>query len=66
LKHGRIKFAVETLDDLWHLQHLVEPGNIVTAPTLRREHLKADKLRQATPFPRWYGRVAAVQAVSKL
>jgi len=45
LKRGRIKLAVETLDDLWHLQHLVEPGDIATALTWRREHLKVNKLR---------------------
>lgn len=45
LKHGRIKLAVETLDDLWHLQNIVEPGDVATALTRRREHLKVDKLR---------------------
>jgi protein pelota len=45
LKHGRIKLATETLDDLWHLQHLVEIGDVVTALTWRREHLRVDKLR---------------------
>jgi protein pelota len=45
LKHGRIKLAVETLDDLWHLQNLVEPGDVATSLTRRREHLKVDKLR---------------------
>jgi len=45
LKHGRIKLAVETLDDLWHLQHLIEPGDVATALTRRREHLKVNKLR---------------------
>ncbi|MDI6642573.1 MAG: mRNA surveillance protein pelota [Candidatus Hodarchaeaceae archaeon] len=45
LKHGRIKLAVETLDDLWHLQHLVEPGDIAMASTWRRERETGDKLR---------------------
>lgn len=45
MRHGRIKLAVETLDDLWHLQHLVEPSDIATALTWRREHVKVNKLR---------------------
>lgn len=45
LKRGRIKLVVETLDDLWHLQHLVEPENIATALTWRRERFKTNKLR---------------------
>jgi protein pelota len=45
LRHGRIKLAAETLDDLWHLQHLVEIGDFVTALTWRREQLRVDKLR---------------------
>lgn len=44
-KHGRIKFAVETLDDLWHLQHLIEPGDSATMLTWRRERAETDKLR---------------------
>lgn len=45
LKHGKIKLAVETLDDLWHLQHLVVSDNIVTSSTWRREQEPGDKLR---------------------
>jgi protein pelota len=45
LKRGKIKLVVETLDDIWHLQHLVGPGDIATALTWRRERLKTDKLR---------------------
>ncbi|MBC7219375.1 MAG: mRNA surveillance protein pelota [Hadesarchaea archaeon] len=45
LKHGKIKLAVETLDDLWHLQHLIYVGDIVTATTWRREQEKGDKIR---------------------
>lgn len=45
LKHGKIKLAVETLDDLWHLQHLIELNDIVTAQTWRREREVEDKLR---------------------
>jgi protein pelota len=45
LKHGKIKLAVETLDDLWHLQHLIRPGDLVTATTWRREQEVSDKIR---------------------
>ncbi|MGC8816990.1 MAG: mRNA surveillance protein pelota [Candidatus Hadarchaeum sp.] len=45
LKHGKIKLALETLDDLWHLQHLIRQGDIVTATTFRREQETGDKIR---------------------
>ena len=45
MKHGKIKLVPETLEDLWHLQHLIEEGNIVTALTWRREKAEAGKLR---------------------
>jgi protein pelota len=45
LKHGEIKLVPETLDDLWHLRHLIEKGDLVTALTWRREKAEADKIR---------------------
>ncbi|MGQ9788377.1 MAG: mRNA surveillance protein pelota [Candidatus Hadarchaeaceae archaeon] len=45
LRHGKIKLVVETLDDLWHLQHLLYMGDIVTATTWRREQKKGDRIR---------------------
>jgi len=45
LKHGKIKLAAETLDDLWHLQHIVVTGDTVTSTTWRREQESGDKLR---------------------
>ncbi len=45
LRHGKIKLAAESLDDLWHLQHVVEPGDIITSSTWRRERRKSDKTR---------------------
>lgn len=45
LKHGKIKLAVETLDDLWHLQHIISPGEIVVSSTWRRNREDGDKLR---------------------
>jgi protein pelota len=49
LKHGRVKLTIETLDDLWHLQHLVEPGDIAASLTWRRERAEVDKLRPERP-----------------
>lgn len=45
LKHGEIKLVAETLDDMWHLQHIISPGNVVTSFTWRREPEADDKLR---------------------
>lgn len=45
LRHGKIKLAIETLDDLWHLQHLIVPGDTVTSTTWRREQESGDKIR---------------------
>lgn len=45
LKRGKIKLAIETLDDLWHLQHLIRPKDITTAVTWRREQEIGDKIR---------------------
>ncbi len=42
---GRAKLRLETLDDLWHLDNLLEPGNEAGANTQRREETKSDKLR---------------------
>jgi len=45
LKHGRLKLASETLDDLWHLYNLIEPGDLVGSLTARREEGASDKIR---------------------
>jgi len=42
---GEIKLFLESLDDLWHLKNLVEPGDLVWASTYRRGDEAADKLR---------------------
>ncbi len=43
--YGEIRFLPETLDDLWHLQHLIAPGDLVFATTLRSCESFADKIR---------------------
>ena len=43
-KWGEIKLIPETLDDLWHLKYIIEPGDIVFALTKRISE-SSDKLR---------------------
>lgn len=42
---GEISLQPESLDDLWHLQHLVERGDLVFAQTQRKVAAIADKVR---------------------
>ncbi len=44
-KEGKVKVKIETLDDLWHLYHVVDEGDVVYAKTLRRQSQRADSLR---------------------
>lgn len=47
-KKGIIELVPETLDDLWHLSHIIEPGDLVSSRTTRRiqdstgERLRSD------------------------
>jgi len=36
LKKGRITVQTETIDDLWYLSQIVEPGDKVSGKTLRK------------------------------
>ena len=40
LKSGIVKVTTETLDDLWHLEKVLEPGDALTARTLRKTTVK--------------------------
>ncbi len=42
-KEGKIKFRVETPDDLWHLEKILEKGDLVTSRTLRKKAIKRGK-----------------------
>ncbi|VVB91907.1 Peptide chain release factor subunit 1 [uncultured archaeon] len=42
---GEISLVAESLDDLWHLKYIIEPGDIVYAFTKRRIEGATDKLR---------------------
>jgi protein pelota len=42
---GEIRLFPESIDDLWHLQHLISPGDLVFATTFRSVDTANDKLR---------------------
>jgi len=42
---GEITLLPESLDDLWHLQHLIDPGDLVFAMTHRKIQAATDKTR---------------------
>jgi len=44
-RYGEIRLLPESIDDLWHLQHLVAPGDLVFATTLRSVESATDKIR---------------------
>jgi protein pelota len=41
LKEQKVKVQVESLDDLWHLEHVLETGDLVTARTFRKTSVKS-------------------------
>jgi protein pelota len=43
--YGEARLFPEVPDDLWHLEHLVSPGDLVFAATLRTADTPQDKLR---------------------
>jgi len=45
LNKGEIRLQIQNMDDLWHLDNLVQPGDLVRAMTARRGEEKGDKLR---------------------
>jgi protein pelota len=42
---GEIRLFPENVDDLWHLEHLIAPGDLVFATTLRSVENHSDKIR---------------------
>jgi protein pelota len=50
--YGEIRLFPESLDDLWHLEHLVAPGDLVFATTMRAVESVSDKLRPEKPEKR--------------
>jgi len=45
LDKGIIKLKVDNADDLWHLSHIIENGDMIYGKTYRKEMKKNDKLR---------------------
>jgi protein pelota len=43
--YGEIRLMPESIDDLWHLQHLIAAGDLVFATTLRSVAATPDKIR---------------------
>ena len=40
LGEGLVRVRTQTLDDLWHLEKVLEPGDLLTARTLRKAVIK--------------------------
>ena len=43
--YGEIRLLPESIDDLWHLQHVIAPNDLVFATTLRSVESASDKIR---------------------
>ena len=43
--YGEIRLFPENIDDIWHLSHLIAPGDLVFATTLRTADTSTDKIR---------------------
>jgi len=44
-REGKIKIRIDNMDDLWHLKNIINPDDIVSAVTYRREETQRDKIR---------------------
>jgi len=44
-RYGEIRLFPESIDDLWHLRHLITPGDLVFATTFRSVDTASDKIR---------------------
>jgi protein pelota len=51
-KENKITLRIENPEDLWHLDHLVEPGDVVISRTLRKVVIKSgDEVRHGERKP---------------
>jgi protein pelota len=48
-EHETIRIKIESLEDLWHLDHILEVGDKLKAKTFRRKEQRADLLRAQRP-----------------
>ncbi len=55
LKKGEITIQVQTLDDLWYLSQIIEPGDLIKGRTLRKIQAKSKEERssEAVKKPIW-------------
>lgn len=64
-KEGIIEVIPETLDDLWHLSHIVEEGDYVTSKTTRRiQDTTGDKLRSDRGVKKTFTLEVNVESIS--
>lgn len=64
-KEGIIEVIPETLDDLWHLSHIVEEGDFVTSKTTRRiQDNTGDKLRSDRGVKKTFTLEVNVESIS--
>lgn len=45
LKKGMVRLVPENMDDLWHLYHIIDKGDLVRALTFRTVEQRGDKIR---------------------
>lgn len=65
LKEGFIIVVPETLDDLWHLSHIIEVKNSVTSKTTRRiQDNTGDKLRSDRGVKKTFNLTVAIENIS--
>jgi protein pelota len=52
LKSGTVRVRTETLDDLWHIERVLEKGDLLTARTLRKTTIKrGSEIREGDRVP---------------
>ena len=52
LKSGIVRVTTETLDDLWHIEKVLEKGDMLTARTLRKTSIKrGSEIREGDRIP---------------
>jgi protein pelota len=64
-KNGIIKLVPETLDDLWHLSHIIEPGDIVSSKTTRRiQDTTGERIRSDRGFKKTFSLGIKVEEIN--
>lgn len=64
-KEGIIEVIPETLDDLWHLSHIVKNGDFITSKTTRRiQDTSGDKLRSDRGVKKTFTLEVQIESIS--